>query len=247
MAEAVFTQGGEGQYVGSGSERHVGLRGHSWRPSLKRMVLVHGGYGQTAAGNLPPDTVAQEIVRRGGAQMFFDCVDGKTFGNDTAITRVGQAWTYGRAAFGTKSDKLCLYGSSMGGLPLLNWALANLPSVACVALVIGATDLRDMHDNGRGASIGIDLTAAIETAFGGLAGYNAAATAHNPAEHASSFAGIPIRIWYSGNDPVVVPSTVTSFVAGVGASASAVNMGNLGHAVDSAFAKDVAAFMGQYA
>lgn len=240
VAEAVFTRFDKGAYGGGGSEESVLISGRSVRAGVKRGVVIHGGWGQTAASNSDPDDIGRMLLRAGIPQINTDFVDGKQWGNDTVQSGIGSSWGYLRTEKGAKADKALLYGASMGGLCALNWARANPTLVAAVALLIPVVDLADMHDSNRGG-----YAASIEAAYTNLAGYTAAVAAHNPAVHASDFASIPIKAWYSGNDPVALPGPVTSFVSGAG-SASAVNMGNLGHSTVGAPAStgsDIAAFL----
>ena len=239
---AVSTSSGTGQYVAS--EWHIGCYSRRVKSAARRGVLIHGGRTQTALSNMPPDSITAQLVSDSIPVMYFDCSDGKTWGNPTSVTRTGQAWTYQKNNFGAKTDKVVLYGTSMGALVMFNWALANLSSVAGIVTVNGAVSLIDLHDNDRGGH-----KAEIETAHGTgvVASYvgNSTITARDPAQNAASFAGVPIKMFYSGNDPICIPSATTAFASASGAET--VNMGNLGHATDPAYAPDVAAFIARYA
>jgi predicted alpha/beta hydrolase family esterase len=238
------TSVGTGEYVAG--ETHMGASGPRVVAASRRGVVIHGGRGQSALSNMPPDLITQALVAMGAPVLYGDFVDGRTWGSDLGQTRLGQLWTLQKNNFGAKNDKVVLYGSSMGALVVLNWARANPASVAAIALVIPATDLRDLHDNAasRGAAAA-GAAAEIETAYGGAAAYAAAATAHNPAENAASYRGLPMKIWYSGDDPTCLPSITTAFASGAGAEAQ--NIGNFGHGSNSAYAGSVVDFLGSYA
>ena len=230
---------GTGAYVAS--ENHVACF-TARKAGVRRGVLIHGGRGQTALGNLPPDGVTRALAADSIPVMYADYSNGATWGNDVGRDRVGQLWTYQKNTWDAKTDKVCLYGASMGALPLLRWALANLSSVAAIALAIPAVSLVDLHDNNRGG-----YAAEIETAHGVIGAYagNATITARDPLQNAAAYAGIPIKIWYSEDDPICVASAVAAFATA--AAATAVNMGKLGHATDPAYAADVKAFLARYA
>ena len=229
-----------GGYVAG--ETFIGAFGYRQKPLAKRGVLIHGGRTQTALSNLPPDAITDSLNEDLIPVGYADYSNGATWGNDTGSTRVGQAWTYQKATFGAKTDKVCLYGSSMGTTTLLRWALANVGSVACLVGVIPALSLVDLHDQNRGG-----YAAEIETAHGVSGTYagNATITARDPLQNAASFT-FPIRFYYSGDDPITVPAAVTSFVAAC-PSASAVNMGNLGHAAASGYEAEISSFLAGYA
>lgn len=228
---ATFTERGSGEYVtGEGHYLHLPKRGFSGR----YVCIVHAGRTQTHTVTAPPaNSVQAALADRGIASIGADFSTGTTWGNDTSITRVGQliTWLTGR---GAPSTKYLLYGVSMGSLVLLNWARANASQVAAYAGVIPAVDLADLHDFNRGG-----YAAEIETAYGGAAGYTAAVATHNPATATASFT-FPVRVWYSTNDPVCIPSTATTFASATGGTA--VPIGALGHATDDRTAELVEFF-----
>lgn len=164
-----------------------------------------------------------------------------TWGNDTAITRISDLWTYAQANHGFSASKVHLFGVSMGGPCVLNWAKANPTKVASIALCLPAVDIQDIEDNGRATTISVP---APSTAFGNARPDNA----HTPARNAASFSGMPMKIWYSTNDTVCVPSTVTTFAAGCGATLQSLGdqlpaIAPVGHGLSSGFdVASVAAF-----
>lgn len=244
MAESTHITTGVGQYAPG--ETHVVKFGRTWRPGTKRGVIFHGGRGQAALDYIGPG--AASAIRLGAPWIHIDGVDGKQWGNDTvtgAGGRIDQAWSYLQTKFGAKTDKVVIYGVSMGGLTVLNWVRNNLTKVAAVALVTPAVDLRDLHDNDRTwPNLNFHSPADIETAYGGAANYTAVASAHNPAEHASAYVGIPMHIWYSNNDPYAIPSLVTSFASSAGAQVT--NLGNVFHDGSQANPDEISSFMQPY-
>ena len=163
---------------------------------------------------------------------------GDHWGNDTAIARMDQAAAYMTGTFGAKVGKLVLVAHSMGGCHLLNWATRNPSQVAAVILSCPVLDLKNMHD----ANVS-GYAASIETAYGGLAGYQAAATAHNPMDFAGTLAALPIRVYYSTNDPVCTPAQVSSFAGAAGSLCSSYSMSASGHTQEVVPPADVLSWM----
>jgi hypothetical protein len=78
-------------------------------------------------------------------------------------------------------------------------------------------DPQDIDTNNRGG-----FSASIQAAWGG-----AVPDASCPAKNTASFTGFPIKVWYTSDDPVCIPSVVTTFASAVGATT--VNLGAVGH------------------
>lgn len=210
-----------GAYVAA--ESHVTLAGAAPAGAVRGVISCHGsGVLGPAWAMTDPNVAAlnQLLASQGFPVICPDLGGGNTWGNDTSVTRVGQAWTQ-VVAEGAKADKVLLLGGSMGTLTALNYAKANPTNVAAIALVLPIVDLQDAHDN-RG------FTAVSETAYGGNAAYLTALAAHNPAVNTASFAGIPIKLWYSTDDPYAFPATVTAFDTAI-ASATSQTIGANAH------------------
>lgn len=241
MSHSVST----GRYVAS--ENFIGAFGRRQKAGAKRGVLISGGLNQTALSNMPPDHVTGMLTDDAIPVGYADYSNGATWGNDTGRDRVGQAWTFLKSEFGAKTDKVCLYGSSGGAITLLRWAFENPTNVACFVGLIPTTNLVDSHDNNRGG-----FAANIETAHGisGTYAGNATITTRDPAQHASSLTSFPIRLYYSNNDTIILPFTVTDFAAAVnaaGGNATTVNMGDFGHGANPIYADELAGFLARYA
>ena len=111
-----------------------------------------------------------------------------------------------------------------------------MASVAAIALITPVVDVDDIHDNNRNG-----YAAEIEARYGGLAAFDAALPTHNPVAFAGQLAGIPIKVWISSNDPVVIPATVDAFAAGSGAAVA--SLGAVGHTAGALDGADVASFL----
>lgn len=148
---------------------------------------------------------------------------GSLFGNDTVISTYMPAALTRLAAMGAKTDKVALFGCSMGNLTGMNWARANPTKVACIAGVAPASDLNDIVTNNRDGQ-----AANVNAAYGGAYSDATMGATHNPARYGATLAGIPTRLYYSDADPAIPPATVTALATLIGASATATDLGNLG-------------------
>jgi hypothetical protein len=185
----------------------------------------------------PYDDEPRAFAAEGFPTIVGELAGAQTFGNPASVSAVDDARAYLVSRFGCDPTRFLLAGASAGTLTALSWLLAN-PSGGClaVAVTVPALDLQDLHDNrGYGAQ--------IETAYGGLAAYQAALPTHSPVVFASSLpAGIPIRLWTSSNDPVVIPASADSFVANA-PNVSRVDLGPVGHDVAAVSGADMAAWL----
>ncbi len=90
--------------------------------------------------------------------------------------------------------------------------------------MIPTLDLAYVHDNDIGSS-----AAGIETAYGGLAAYQAALPTHNPAQYAATLNTVPQHIVYSTDDTFTIEATTLAYAATVGAVLQ--SQGAVGHTV----------------
>lgn len=143
-----------------------------------------------------------------------------SWGNDTAIDAVASGKTRLQGALGAKAGKVLLYGISMGGAVVLNWARQHLDDVAGILLIKPAVGIEDIRANNRDG-----LAAGIEAAYGGNAGWQAAKPTHNPVQYAAELDGIPIHIWYAEDDETTIPGRVLAFAADAGDSCVVTSLG----------------------
>lgn len=147
-----------------------------------------------------------------------------TWGNDLSQTRINDARTW-MAAQGAFTDKVILAAGSMGAAAACNFARTYPGFVHGLALFIPAVDVEAIRAGNR-----LGTAASIEAAYTNLAGWTAARPTHNPIEYAATaLSTFPIRIWYSSDDPVCLPSEVEAFATAVGAELTSV--GASGHDV----------------
>lgn len=150
-----------------------------------------------------------------------------TWGNDASIAAVTALITYMGSTFGTKTDQVAIYGTSMGGLTALNWAMRNPTKVTALGLTAPAVSLQGIHDRDP-----IGLASLIDLAYTDHAGYLAALATHDPS-HANNrdvirSLGNRMRVQYSTTDNVIDPPEVLAFAGWSGCILD--NMGAIGHA-----------------
>lgn len=227
-------------YVANGSQRPI--------------IWGHGAGGSSTSLYADPTiaVVMNAVASRfPGVSHLLGGAD--TWGNDASIVKVTDSKTYAQGALGGKSGKVFLCGVSMGALTLLNWAKANPTLVAAFVGILPITNLVWIHDTGG-------FKAATEAAYGtgAVASFvgNSTITAHDPIQTPASFAGFPMKLYYSNNDAIARPTDVTGFasaVNGAGGNCTTVNMGNSsqvigpGHGLENIDPNDVVSFLGQYA
>ena len=91
-----------------------------------------------------------------------------TWGNSEAVNAQAAGFTYLTGLAGVKTDKVCLFGGSMGATDCLNYYKANPAKVCCIALAIPLLDLNDLSSNdkgfvGSGGGLGTGLDSSMNT------------------------------------------------------------------------------------
>lgn len=157
------------------------------------------------------------------------------WGSPTAVARTEslRAWAATRGLF--SPNKVVLFGVSMGALAALNYARAYPTKVAAIVLVTPVVSLSYYHDTHNGGS----EAAQIETAYGGLAAYQAALPTSDPTAYIASL-GIPIKVWYSTSDPDIPVSLVQSFATA--ANAETASLGAVDHSAGALTGPEVMKF-----
>lgn len=204
--------------------------------TISGALWCHGADSTYAQGLDPLYSAPLRAVSRTRPVLTTNMGGTATWGNDTARTAVGDALTLIQGTYGAKTGKVVVMGMSHGAAAALNYARQNPSNVFGVALFAPVVDLVDIHDNNRGG-----YATAIETAYGGSSGWNSAKAAHNPAGNTGDLAGIPIKAWYSTDDPICTSTTVTTFITAV--SGTSQSLGAVGHALTGLDPKQVSDFV----
>ena len=149
------------------------------------------------------------------------------YGGDTVVAtagRIKEAWAWAKANVAIFDDKFILDGGSRGGVDALNYLIRHPADVLACTLSIPVCDAEDVRANDRSGQ-----QAAIEAAYGGNAGWQAARPTRNPVEIADDVAasGVRLKVWSSTNDPVCLPAFTAAFVAASGCEHQ--SLGAVGH------------------
>lgn len=236
---------GSGRYAASEKDVLVatpaGLAG-----GIRGVIFCHG---LNADATAPRDyaAIGELHLVNAIAEVFpvlsIDAGGTAAMGNATAVARVGDAVTYAQGTLGWKAGTVLLVGASMGTFSVLNYAKANPSKVGAVVCVNSAIDLNDIVVNNRGG-----YAATVNTAYGGTYNNGTQGPTCNPASYAASYS-TPTRLFYSSDDTIAIPSTITAFAAAA-TNVTATNVGALGHteaAIDAASRDTILAFLSQYA
>lgn len=212
------------------------------------VILAHGALATADYFLTDSDArqLADRITMRQIPGVATDLGGQLTWGNDTLVSRMNDTLTFFNSNLGARTDRVVVVGLSMGGTSVLNWIrnwsandYANLSKVAAIALFVPAVDVNDIYVNDR-----MGLAASIDNAYSGSGGWVANQATADPANFASGYSSVPIRIWYSGDDPIIIPSIVEAWGANAGATLT--NIGNVGHTINGVDFEDVASWIQQY-
>lgn len=239
----MVTSRGVGAYVAG--ETHRAVWSGEQQPGAGAAVLdAQGSHGVADSITAADDMTRILPLSRAG----FVCIAGDmgqttsqgTFGNDTAVTRLGQLKTFVQGASSpmqARGGPVRIVAGSGGCTAALNYARANPTSVAALFLICPLVDIEDFYNNWTNGGANGTATAPsgvtqaeIDTAYGGAAAFAAAMPSHNPIRSGNQavLAGIPIWLAYSTNDPYISVQKVLDYAALV-PSAQAVSQGAVGH------------------
>lgn len=159
-----------------------------------------------------------------------------SWGNATAMTRMSDAITWGRANLPCTTDPPVVIGISNGGVATLQYARQN--DVTAAVTFIAPLDLNYLRDNDIAST-----RAGIDTAFGvtwSSPGVEALPAHADLLTDSDSYVGLPLQMWTSSDDPLNNPAaTQASWAASVGADWH--NLGAVGHSYASMNGVDPAA------
>jgi pimeloyl-ACP methyl ester carboxylesterase len=176
------------------------------------------------------------ICAKGITVYAIDGGGSATWGNATAVTRIGQAVAYMKANFGVTGDVLAA-GYSMGGIDAQNWAARNLADCAGFLGFAPVTDL-DWAQSQAG------MAAAINTAYGG--NYAANSAGYDPIDDlVDELSTIPWHAFIATDDTNLRPSDMTAMAAAVDGTWTGATGGHVGFigALNQYQVADVAANM----
>ena len=224
---------GVGLYVASETHRVVWSR--ATKPGARLLIYVQGSHG-TAETTFNAERPDLEALARAGFIVALADVSQTTsqgtFGNTTSQTRIGQLRTFMLGASSPivpSSGEMFLVGGSGGAAAILNYARANPANVAAIAATTPLVDLQDFYTSRTDATI---TQAEVNAAYGG--DVTASYATHNPSAsgNQTALAGVPMKLYYSTDDPYIPVSTVTNYetlVRAVSGTIERQSLGAVGH------------------
>lgn len=160
------------------------------------------------------------------------------YGNDTLLSHVDAGWDLLKTTYGCRIDKLLITAWSRGFADASNWARANPTKIAAIVTSAPVINADQIHDDDIAGQKAI-----IESAYGGLAGWDAAEPTRNPWRFAEQLAHVPQKIWYSTDDPICLPAWTIDWATRSGAEL--ISNGPIGHTTALA-GGDALAFFRRY-
>ena len=206
MTRRIFGTGGTGL---GGSEKWMVITGPTYTTG-GRVVVV--GFGQTNTSPARRLDDLELLARAGFVVICMDLGGSALWSNDTQLAAVDAALAWAAANFGADTSKVSWVGDSRFAMLALLWSWLHPTRIGAVCIRIPVVAFGLLHDQNRAG-----LAAEIEAAYLGLAGYQAALPSRDPS-HPTNVTKIitfkdRVRAWYSLNDPIVLPSDVTSWQA----------------------------------
>ncbi len=150
-----------------------------------------------------------------------------SWGNDYSLARLDDAVDFLQSRRGgARPGPVLLAATSMGAVVALNWARRHRAAVAGVLLGCPVLDLELAYREDRGG-----LGASIAAAYGVRAPAPLPdPDTHSPARYAADLAGLPIRIYATGDDPVASDAgRCRQWAESVGDTVSVIDLGPGGH------------------
>lgn len=205
------------------------LSGRRTLSGRRKGLVMLGGWTATVDywGGEQAGQTGGEIISRAVTDYSVDsrglltvsCATDETWGNSTMMSRITTLVDECQSAGYFPPGRVNLFGNSMGSLCVLKWALTYPTRVASIGISLPAPDVQSLYDRDPA---GVGIAASISAAYGGRP-----ADSDNPADRADELIGIPIKMWYSTNDPLTIASDSVSFGEAVGAEM--VSLGAIGH------------------
>lgn len=201
------------------AESTLVFQGRTQRARNRVPVVFCHGYGGLPV-DFQRDGVYMDDFR--GISSYFpvlaaDLGGTTTWGNDDSIDAIDDLLTYasnpaGIPLFEVRSDKVALFGESMGALLALNWAWRNPEQVVAVVLRAPVIALESFYD------ANVAFQGAINTAYGGTLD-ESDLDDHDPMRNLDLIRpfGDRIKLWAMESDEFVPVSEVEAFATLVGA------------------------------
>lgn len=188
----------------------AGIEIISWRASTGDAGPLVIACHDTASFYESPDRKS-DLKHMAEAGLCVVAVDCEAFGNDAALGVIDDTITWAASELGADTSRVSFVGDSRGATTSLNWAWRNPGQAGALALRIPGVALEAIHSNDLPSGI----AASIEAAYPGDDLETEVWPFRDPShpDLADEIAVIAdrCRVWYSEDDPWVLPSQVTSW------------------------------------
>lgn len=199
----------------------VGERDYIFKPGRQRpagkfgVVLLHGSGApiQYASVASWASGALAGLIAQAGIPCIAAEMSGQAFGNDAAMTDIGNAINYLAAQTGVPSTKIHVIGISMGAYTGLRYAANNVSKVASFTGIIPLCDLDYIYQGNVGG-----LRAQIGTAWGVTYPTALPAGAIISSSAAALNGVVPSQMYYSTVDALIPTAQVTTMGTTIGAS-----------------------------
>jgi hypothetical protein len=206
----------ESDYTLSPVEFSRPLDGKPSQNGRRIIVWCHG-----AGSTYTPGPVEKYIANSVGPMVLTDLGGTLTWGNDASMSRITDAWSWGQTRFpNARTDKMVLWGGSMGSLTALLYTLNNAATVAACGVALPIVDPEDVRINNRGG-----YQSAIEAQYG--VG-TPVPDAKRPIQNIATFPNVPIAMWGSTDDTIGQYALAQTFDNAL-TNATLTSMGAQGH------------------
>lgn len=217
---------GDGRY--HTGETDTTIVGDTYSGDGPLIVVCHGaGNTSVTYADTPGNRRDLEFLADRGCVVVIPDFTGAngTWGNDAALTRIGEIRTYAAATWGADLNRMGFIADSAGTMDALNYHWRNPSHIKCTAARIPVVAADALHDRN------VLLGNLINSAYTNEAGWDAAKANRDPSASApaaliEAFAD-DVRIWYSTDDTIVLPADVTTFTNLTGVRA--IPLGAIGH------------------
>jgi pimeloyl-ACP methyl ester carboxylesterase len=195
---------------------------------LKKPAIFCHGAGDTASTFNAYIKVGQRAIFDEVAQTYIlhagDLGGAYTFGNQSAVDAVDDAYDYLVSAWGCTGPALLVAGS-MGMTVALNYAKRFPTRVKAIAGAIPLTHLTGLYVSGVGQAANIDA------AYGGTYDPVLEGALWDPAQFVRNEVSNDLRmkVWYATDDPLVFPVYTTEFLTVLRPQTERQSLGALGH------------------
>lgn len=185
------------------------------------VVVCHGAGGGPSTYTPAAHRHDLDLLANSGCVVVIgELGGGNTWAIDTVVHattgRIRAAIDYAASAWDGDLDRVAIVADSMGAMNALNFmwrAPADTVKAAALRVPVVAADA--LHDRNSG------IAALMDAAWGSPANWEAAVSTRDPLANAAAITAFKdsVRLWYSTNDPTVLPADITAFTAATGVEA----------------------------